>query len=812
MSKIEIDDLFVNLFALPEDFVWKDNTQKSPSNNKNNDNLSSSDISGRRRRSSSSRRQKHRRSKNTIEIQQTKNTPRKQRHTRHAQARHTPVSDSENSMLHGESISLSEEESESTNYQSDGAVVLTHDVSDNRQLNHNVSVPIRLPVEGNNNQYERNGKSQDIFATRRGSGGGNVQEPELNIFHNQQPSLHIRTTKSTDTTSSLLTKTKKKNRRAPSMKSIKKGIERIGGRKSSKPASTILTHSSSFGSFDSISSFHTERNSEKNMTTQYGNDVDSRMMKLQSHIGRIRSNIHVLEGDLIATRNELTRANQHLQLAMSELADIQRGVMEVESKLIQHGISISPQSESSAALSPLGFVPESDLSSTRSRSSDRLHYFTPTSSLADENDSDCFTPRSTMSYQSLLSLSERDRINTHIHENKSVSNNKTVVIDVDQTPLKKNGMHSQRRRFFDSSSEGQAATVLVDISSDQHKESNSLDTPSTAGTHETPTISDPTSNEEVNEPPKHHRVTFRQPSFIRAHDLSLANSADNALVCLHETGVSDVVNALFEKGIELVHDNSDKWIPESTTAKVLNKRDKLLMSGETLEQPVGPWPNPAHGDEVLVWTAKCENGGHGSQYPMVKARGLIPTSALQMVSLLLDSRRSKEYNKMSLGRVDEHVYKKDLSNTCPTTGIHGELKIVRSQSQPPVIRKPVELRLLLHARRLPSIDGEQGERYITIGRSVWETSEGTADASDTSTATRCEMLLSVNLIRDVQVNKDDNLIRDVQVNKDDKWCEITTITHGVSPGIPISIGKRIGLAAAAKYCRDIRAVFELHEC
>ena len=493
-------------------------------------------------------------------------------------------------------------------------------ITDNKIIN--VSVPIRLPVEGNNNQYERNGKSQDIFATRRGSGGGNVQEPELNIYH-QQPSLHIRTTKSSsDTTSSLLTKTKKKNRRAPSMKSIKKGIERIGGRKSSKPASTILTHSSSFGSFDSISSFHTERDCEKNMTTQYDNAVDNRMMKLQSHIGRIRSNIHVLEGDLIATRNELTRANQHLQLAMSELADIQQGAMEAESKLIQHGISISPQSESSATLSPLGFVLESDLS-TRSRSSDRLHYFTPTSSLADENDSDCFTPRSTMSYQSLLSLSERDRINTHIHENKSVSNNKTVVVDVDQTPLKKNGMHSQRRKFFDSSSSDvQTATVLVDSSSEQHKESNSLDTPSTAGTHETPTTSDPIANEEVNEPPKHHRVTFRQPSFIRAHDLSLANSADNALVCLHETGVSDVVNALFQKGIELVHDNSDKWIPESTTAKVLNKRDKLLMSGETLDQPVGPWPNPAHGDEVLVWTAKCENGGHGSQYPMVKARGL----------------------------------------------------------------------------------------------------------------------------------------------------------------------------------------------
>ena len=76
-------------------------------------------------------------SKNTIDYEQTTpKTNRKQRHTRHAQARHTPVSDSENSMLHGESISLSEDESES-NYQSDGAVVLTHEnVSDNRQQNH----------------------------------------------------------------------------------------------------------------------------------------------------------------------------------------------------------------------------------------------------------------------------------------------------------------------------------------------------------------------------------------------------------------------------------------------------------------------------------------------------------------------------------------------------------------------------------------------------------------------------------------------------------------------------------------------------
>jgi hypothetical protein len=169
------------------------------------------------------------------------------------------------------------------------------------------------------------------------------------------------------------------------------------------------------------------------------------------------------------------------------------------------------------------------------------------------------------------------------------------------------------------------------------------------------------------------------------------------------------------------------------------------------------------------------------------------------VELLLDSDRVKQYNKMSLGRTDEYCFSKgvDKHDRCPNTGIQGEAKIVRSKSQPPIIRKPVELRLLLHARRL-HVEGES-PAYITIGRSVWETAEGRAEASDAS-ATRCEMLLSANLVRELN-------------SKDDKsWCELTTITHAASPGgIPLSIGKRVGLAAAANYIRDIRAVFECED-
>ena len=366
-----------------------------------------------------------------------------------------------------------------------------------------------------------------------------------------------------------------------------------------------------------------------------------------------------------------------------------------------------------------------------------------------------------------------------------------------------------RRRFkFDSrvkvSSNNNA---LASYNGGGEDSNRSVGTPTTAGssTAQDDEVEEETATRATITEPKGRRVTFcRLKSFIRAHDLAITDyeSNNNSLVPLHETdaNVGNVLNALFDRGLEMAMDESDRWNQESSTGKILSNRAKKLANGEEIDGPIGPWDNPAYGDDVLVWTTKCIYGGHGSEYPVMKARGLIPTSAKSMIDLLLDSGQVKQYNKMSLGRTDEHSFAKGgVDGVCSMTGIQGEAKIVRSKSQPPVLRKPVELRLLLHARRLPSDEGECGEKYLTIGRSVWETDQGTAEAEDNS-ATRCEMLLSANLIRDISLVDDSG---DQQ-----QWCEITTITHGVSPGIPISIGKRIGLAAAAKYVRDIRAVFE----
>ena len=48
---------------------------------------------------------------------------------------------------------------------------------------------------------------------------------------------------------------------------------------------------------------------------------------------------------------------------------------------------------------------------------------------------------------------------------------------------------------------------------------------------------------------------------------------------------------------------------------------------------------------MLVWSAPCTHDGHDSGHPLVKAQGLILTSVLRVVKLLLDSDSVKHYLK-----------------------------------------------------------------------------------------------------------------------------------------------------------------------
>lgn len=124
-----------------------------------------------------------------------------------------------------------------------------------------------------------------------------------------------------------------------------------------------------------------------------------------------------------------------------------------------------------------------------------------------------------------------------------------------------------------------------------------------------------------------------------------------------------------------------------------------------------------------------------------------------------------------------------------------------SKSQPPLTLKPLEFKTLYYARRLDAktdgveLDTNGAPSYVTVGRSTWETPTGTNAGSEKS-CMRCEILLAVNLVRGIATTNGE------------EWCELTLITHAISPGIPTFIGKPLALTSAENYIRDIRALFE----
>lgn len=300
------------------------------------------------------------------------------------------------------------------------------------------------------------------------------------------------------------------------------------------------------------------------------------------------------------------------------------------------------------------------------------------------------------------------------------------------------------------------------------------------------------------------KMVKRSNSFIRAHDLNISghelqmddertdrdtsDCANGSMVCVDRNGQL-VMNGLVEIGLAEAIDESSRWVATSSTASVLNKR---VSSKRRSKTGMGPWKNAAHGKDVLVWSSKCFRPGHGEEYPVVKARGLIFASAKEVVDLLTDSRRVGLYNRSSLGRKDKFLL--------ATNSLDSEAKIMSSLTKPPIVRKPLECLTLFHARQLTKGDNVEldgnGKGFVTVGRSVWENEEGEPDGSN-STTIRCEILLSVNLVRDVSTADGSRL------------CELTIITHAVSPaGIPLFIGKKAALTAADGFIKDVRAVFE----
>ena len=109
-------------------------------------------------------------------------------------------------------------------------------------------------------------------------------------------------------------------------------------------------------------------------------------------------------------------------------------------------------------------------------------------------------------------------------------------------------------------------------------------------------------------------------------------------------------------------------------------------------------------DTILIWTAKFNptTNAYGSQLPIIRTRGIVSNmSPYSIASLLMDSKRVKTYNKMSLGREDDVVFQSGIDTVDGEFG-DGESKIVVNLTKPPLVKKLMEFRTMMHARKLRS--------------------------------------------------------------------------------------------------------------
>lgn len=243
------------------------------------------------------------------------------------------------------------------------------------------------------------------------------------------------------------------------------------------------------------------------------------------------------------------------------------------------------------------------------------------------------------------------------------------------------------------------------------------------------------------------------------------------------------VNALAAGGYGAAMDKG-MWNADKKTEKLLEKCPEWASLAWSNCGPVVPPPVASeHENNVLIWSGVFSHGLYGSELPTVRAAGIVNMSPKKIVDLLLDSSRVKEYNKMSLGRTDVMVLKDNFANDSAFGGI--VTKVVKSESQPPLVRKRLQFLTLMHVREL-----EDGNGYLIASRAVTQAKES-GDVED-GTILSSEILMGVNVIRNIYGEEN----RALMIN----------VNHIRSPMVPMFIAKKIGLSAAEGFIHDMRAL------
>jgi len=174
---------------------------------------------------------------------------------------------------------------------------------------------------------------------------------------------------------------------------------------------------------------------------------------------------------------------------------------------------------------------------------------------------------------------------------------------------------------------------------------------------------------------------------------------------------------------------------------------------------------------VNVWKMYLSNHPepNGHKYPLVKAQGIVDASPEEVLEMMVDSSRIKEYNKFSKGRDDLQVLDQNT-------------KVVWNRTWPPLCKRPHDFCSVMHTRRLAD------NSFIMVTKATEHPRAPVSKAYQ-----RSKILLGVSVMRPIP--------------GDAHKTQLTTYNHVVSAGIPVLIADKVSVKTAADFIVNVNEAF-----
>ena len=184
----------------------------------------------------------------------------------------------------------------------------------------------------------------------------------------------------------------------------------------------------------------------------------------------------------------------------------------------------------------------------------------------------------------------------------------------------------------------------------------------------------------------------------------------------------------------------------------------------------GGWKAAVERDGVTTWKKYLPSDVEGSEFPVVKANAMVQAPVSEVVDMIDDSSRIKEYNKYTLGRED-------------IAKVDAKTKVMYNRAKVPMVSRAHDFCSLSHKRQMR--DGS----VLIVTTAIDHPKRPVSDKY-----IRSRILLGLTVCKP---GKDDPEVTD-----------FTTVTHIMSGGVPVMVADKLSAKNAIDFILNVREAIE----